>query len=127
MPRSRTRGAAQLQTWASRATVTGVRIRIATTAAAFVAGFTFGSARRRRARLQLVGPARPAASAAVEGHTSGRRAAKVRAVAVLATVRMRDAVGVRLGWRDGEAAADALVIELAGEAASVINARSLAG
>jgi hypothetical protein len=43
-------------------------------------------------------------------------------------VRARDAVGVRLGWRDGEEAADALVIEMASDLASAVNGRSsLAG
>jgi NTP pyrophosphatase (non-canonical NTP hydrolase) len=51
----------------------------------------------------------------------------VRAVAVLAAVRVRDAVGMRLGWRDGEEATDALIVEMTGEVASAINARSLAG
>jgi hypothetical protein len=50
--------------------------------------------------------------------------AKARAVVVLGSVRARDAIGVRLGWRDGEEAADALVIEMAGDLATVINGRS---
>ena len=53
---------------------------------------------------------------------------KARAVVVLSTVRARDAVGVRLGWRDGEAATEALVIEMTGDLATAINGRSsLAG
>jgi hypothetical protein len=100
----------------------GVRFRIAT-AAAFFAGFTLGTARRRRGRLRLVETTRPSSSAS--DVTS--RAPKVRAVAVLTTVRVRDAVGMRLGWRDGEAATDALIVEMTGEVASAINARSLAG
>ena len=39
-------------------------------------------------------------------------------IVVLGTVRVRDAVGVRLGWRDGDEAADALVIEMAGDLAT---------
>ncbi len=94
-----------------------VRFRIATAATAFAAGFTLGAARRRRHRLHVVGA--PA--------SGGHRVAKARAVAVLGAVRVRDAVSVRLGWRDGEAAADALIVEMTGEVASAINARSLAG
>ena len=115
-------GASQLRTWLSRATVWGVRFRIAT-AAAFFAGFTLGTARRRRGRLRLVETTRPGSSAS----DVVARAPKVRAVAVLAAERVRDAVGMRLGWRDGEEATDALIVEMTGEVASAINARSLAG
>jgi hypothetical protein len=102
-----------------------VRFRIAA-AAAFAAGFALGS-RSWGTRLRVVADdgstARPRTSVRIH-----RAPAKIRAVVVLGTVRARDAVGVRLGWRDGEEAADALVIEMAGDLASAINGRSsLAG
>jgi hypothetical protein len=103
-----------------------VKFRVVT-AAAFAAGFALGS-RSGRTRLRVVGD---------DGSTNRPRTAprqvagvpaKARAVAVLSAVRVRDAVGVRLGWRDGEEATDALVIEMAGDLATVINGRSsLAG
>ena len=43
---------------------------------------------------------------------------------VLSAVRARDALGVLGGWRDGEEATDALVIEMAGDLAAAINERS---
>jgi hypothetical protein len=49
---------------------------------------------------------------------------KGKAVIVLSTVRFRDALGVLGGWRDGEEAADALVIEMAGDLATAINEHS---
>ncbi len=111
---------------ANRGTMAPVRFRIAA-AAAFAAGFALGS-RTRRAHLRVV---------AADGSTTRARnrparvrqaPAKVRAVAVLGAVRARDAVGVHLGWRDGEEATDALVIEMAGDLATAINGRStLAG
>jgi len=97
-----------------------VHSRIAA-AAAFLIGFALGTARRRQGRLQLVG------TTAARTTARAPRLAKVRAVVVLGAVRARDAVGVLLGWRDGEEATDALVIEMTGEVASAINARSLAG
>jgi hypothetical protein len=102
-----------------------VKFRLAA-AAAFAAGFALGS-RSRGARLRVV--ADDGSTARPAGRIRVRRApAKIRAVVVLSTVRARDAVGVRLGWRDGEEAADAIVVEMAGDLASAINGRSsLAG
>ena len=111
---------------ANQGTMAPVKFRVAT-AAAFAAGFALGS-RSGRTQLRVV---------ADDGSTNRPRTpsrrgegipAKARAIVVLSTGRARDAVGVRLGWRDGEEATDALVIEMAGDLATVINGRStLAG
>jgi hypothetical protein len=111
---------------ANRGTMATVKFRVAT-AAAFAAGFALGS-RSHGARLRVVADD----GSTVRPRTRPGRVrglpAKARAVAVLGTVRIRDAVGVRLGWRDGEEATDALVIEMAGDLATAINGRStLAG
>ena len=50
--------------------------------------------------------------------------AKARAVGVLSIVRLRDTLGVLGGWRDGEEATDALVIEMTGDLATAINEHS---
>jgi hypothetical protein len=101
-----------------------VRLRIAT-AAAVVAGIAVGLARSRGTRLRVVADDGTTVPARVP---QSRRTGKVRAVLVLATIRIRDAVGVRLGWRDGEAATEALIVEMTGELASAINGHSsLAG
>jgi len=111
---------------ANRGTMATVRFRIAT-AAAFFAGFVLGTARSRGAWLRVVTEDGSSIRPGSAGRAR-RKPAKVRAVVVLSTVRIRDAVGVRLGWRDGEEAADALVIEMAGDLATAINGRSsLAG
>ena len=103
-----------------------VRFRIAT-AAAFLAGFVLGTARSRGSKLRVVADDGTTVRPRATGRTS-RSPAKIRAVVILATVRIRDAAGVRLGWRDGEEAADALVIEMTGDLATAINGRSsLAG
>ena len=111
---------------ANRGTMATVKFRVAT-AAAFAAGFLLGS-RAGGTRLRVVaddGSTVPPRTRA--GRLRGLPT-KARAVAVLGTVRIRDAAGVRLGWRDGEEATDALVIEMAGDLASAINGRStLAG
>jgi hypothetical protein len=99
-----------------------VKLRIAA-AAAVAVGFAVGIARSRRTPLGVV---------TADGHTvraRDRRAgagwgAKVKAVAVLSVVRLRDALGVLGGWRDGEEATDALVIEMAGDLATAINEHS---
>jgi len=103
-----------------------VKFRVAT-AAAFAAGFALGT-RSHRAHLRVV--ADDGSTARPRGRRGSARAVptKARAVVVLGAVRARDAVGVRLGWRDGDEAADALVIEMAGDLATAINGRStLAG
>jgi hypothetical protein len=99
-----------------------VKLRIAA-AAALAAGFVVGIVRSRRTRLRVV---------TADGATvrpKGRRAgtgwgAKGRAVVVLSIVRLRDALGVLGGWRDGEEATDALVIEMTGDLATAINEHS---
>jgi hypothetical protein len=104
-----------------------VKFRVAT-AAAFLVGFALGSVRSRRTRLRVVAEDGSTARPRLRPERSGLTPAKLRAIAVLTTVRVRDAVGVGLGWRDGEEATDALVVEMAGDLATAINGHtSLAG
>ena len=93
------------------------------TVTAFAVGFALGS-RSGRTRLRVVADAGSTDRAPSASRLVARVPAKARAVVVLGSVRARDAIGVRLGWRDGEEAADALVIEMAGDLATVINGRS---
>ena len=111
---------------ANRVMMATVKLRIAA-AAAFATGFIVGIARSRRTRLRVVSPdgstVRPRSPATRSG-----LGAKARAVVVLTVVRARDALGVLGGWRDGEEATDALVVEMTSDLATVINERSsLAG
>jgi hypothetical protein len=48
---------------------------------------------------------------------------KSKAVAALGVERMKDTIGVRLGWRNGDQAADAIARDLAEDLASAINSR----
>jgi len=100
----------------------GVKLRIAA-AAALAVGFVLGIVRSRRTRLRVVTP--EGATVRAKGRPSKAGwVTKGKAVIVLSTVRFRDALGVLGGWRDGEEAADALVIEMAGDLATAINEHS---
>ncbi len=102
-----------------RATMSAVKLRIVV-AAAIAAGSAIGIARKRRTRLRVVAPD----GSTVRPHgRRGRagRGAKGKAVVVLTAVRVRDALGVLGGWRDGEQATDALVIEMTADLAAAIN------
>ena len=111
----------------NQGTMATVRFRIAT-ATAFVLGFVLGSLRSRRTRLRIVTEVGSTTRIRTTAGTARRPRSKIRSVAVLGTVRVRDALGVRLGWRDGEDATDALVIEMTSDLATVLNSRTtLAG
>lgn len=97
-----------------------MKLRLATIGA-FLAGFLLG----------IVGSTDHISR--VTGHDSGQRSTtptgwitKTRAIVVLGTVRARDAIGMGLGWRDGEAATEAIIVEMTSDVASVINARAVA-
>jgi len=106
---------------ANRGTMAAVKFRVVA-AAAFAAGFALGS-RARGARLRVVADDGSTVRPRSRPGRTGGIPSKARAVIVLGTVRARDAVSVRLGWRDGEEATDALVIEMAGDLATAINGR----
>src|SRR5581483_11849432 len=48
---------------------------------------------------------------------------KAEAVARLGVERLKDTIGVRLGWRNGDLAADAIAVDLAEDLASALNHR----
>jgi hypothetical protein len=115
-------GESQVHELANRAMMATVKLRIAA-AAAIITGFVLGIVRSRRTRLRVV----TSDGSTVRPRSAGTRSslgAKTRAVMVLTTVRVRDAFGVLGGWRDGEEATDALVIEMTGDLAAAINERS---
>ena len=112
----------QVHELANRAMMATVKLRIAAVAA-IITGFVVGIVRSRRTRLRVVAPD----GSTVRPRSAGERSgigAKSRAVMVLTIVRIRDAFGVLGGWRDGEEATDALVIEMTGDLATAINERS---
>ncbi len=97
-------------------------MKLPVAAAAFCAGFAVGSAASGSRRLRVVGADGRTAPASATAILLG---GKARAVAALGVERIRDTVGVRLGWRDGDEAAEALIIEMAGDLASALNARRI--
>ena len=85
-------------------------------ATAFCVGYALGSREVRKRSIQVVRRVGGSATVSLCG-------GKAKAVAVLAVERARDTIGVRLGWRDGDEATDALVIEMVGDLASAFNSR----
>jgi len=91
-------------------------------ATAFCVGYALGSRRAAGQRLRIVGQAGRGAPVAGNATLVG---AKAKAVVLLGAERVRDTIGVRLGWRDGDEAADALVVEMAGDLASALKGRRI--
>jgi hypothetical protein len=91
--------------------------------AAFLVGYALGARAGRERYEQLVRIAgRVGHSSPVSGTTS-LVTDKAKAAGTLAVERLKDTIGVRLGWRDGDEAADAIAIDLAEDLALAINSR----
>jgi hypothetical protein len=99
-----------------------VKLR-AGTAIGFGVGYILGSRAGRQRYLQIVRLAGQVRRSPPVAGTATLVADKSKAVATLGMERMKDTVGVRLGWRDGDDAADAIAIELSEELATALNAR----
>jgi hypothetical protein len=92
-----------------------VKLR-AVTVIAFGIGYAVGSRAGRESYDRIIG------SPQVVGTTS-LVAEKTKAAASLGVERLRDSIGVRLGWRDGDQAADAIALDLAEDLATALNGR----
>jgi hypothetical protein len=99
-----------------------VKFRIGT-ALAFALGYTLGARAGRERYLQMARAARQLSRSAPVAGTSTLIADKSKAVATLGVERMKDTIGVRLGWRNGDQAADAIALDLAEDLASALNSR----
>jgi len=99
-----------------------VRFRIGT-AAAFCLGYVLGSRAGRERYLQIVRMARRLGRSAPVAATATLAADKGKAAATLCAERMKDAIGVRLGWRDADQAAEAITLDLAEELATALSSR----
>jgi hypothetical protein len=99
-----------------------MRVRVGTVIA-FGAGYVLGTQAGRQRYLQIVQVARQVGRSAPVAGTTGLVADKTRAVATLGIERFKDTVGVRLGWRDGDDAADGIAIELSEELATALSGR----
>ncbi len=99
-----------------------VKFRIGT-AIAFGLGYVLGSRAGRERYLQITRAARQLGSSAPVAGTTTLVTEKSKAVAALGVERMKDTIGVRLGWRNGDQAADAIALDLAEDLATALNSR----
>jgi hypothetical protein len=99
-----------------------VRFRIGTAAAVGI-GYVLGTRAGRERYLQITRMAGAAARSAPVASTAALVGHKSRAAVTLGVERAKDAIGVRLGWRDADQAADAIALDLAEDLASALNSR----
>ncbi len=93
------------------------------TAIAFGLGYVLGTRAGRERYLQISRAARQLGRSAPVTSTTTLVTEKSKAVAALGVERMKDTIGVRLGWRDGDQAADAIALDLAEEVATALSSR----
>ncbi len=99
-----------------------MKIRIGT-AIAFVIGYTLGARAGRERYVQISRAVAGVGRTARIEHPVTLVSDKTRAIITLGVERAKDTVGVRLGWRDGDEAADAIAVDLAEDLALAINSR----
>jgi hypothetical protein len=90
---------------------------------AFCVGYTLGARAGRERYQQIVRYTGELGRSAPVTGTVTLVGDKARAVATLGVERMKDTIGVRLGWRDGDQAADAIALDLAEDLATALNSR----
>ena len=93
------------------------------TAIAFVAGYALGAKAGRERYAQMVRLAGGVGRSAPVAGTAALVGGKSKAVVTLGVERIKDTIGVRLGWRDGDQAADAIALDLAEDLATALNSR----
>jgi hypothetical protein len=89
----------------------------------FVAGYALGSRAGRERYEQMVRIVGQVGRSGPVSGTTSLVADKTKAAFTLGVERLKDTIGVRLGWRDGDDAADAIVLDLAEEMAIAISNR----
>ena len=100
-----------------------MKLRISATVGAFAVGYAVGTATGRRQARQLAHLAGRAGRSAPVAGTANFVGDKATAAGRLTLEWMKDMAGTALGWRNGDEAADAIVIDLAEELAHAINSR----
>ncbi|HWD52331.1 MAG TPA: hypothetical protein VG412_08015 [Acidimicrobiales bacterium] len=98
-----------------------------TTAIAFGLGYTLGSKAGRDRYNQIMKVTGQVTRSAPVAGSIGLVTDKAKAAATLSVERARDAVSSRLGWRDGDDAADAIAASMANDVASALNGHRAAG
>jgi hypothetical protein len=93
------------------------------TVAAFGVGYVLGTRAGRERYLQVVRAFGVLRRSPPVSGTTELLAAKSKAIAFLGVERLKDTVGVRLGWRNGDQAADAIAVDLAEDLAGALNHR----
>ncbi len=93
------------------------------TAVAFGVGFVLGARAGRERYRQIVRFTGDVGRSAPVNRTAMLIGNKSKAVAALGVERLKDSIGVRLGWRDGDQAADAIALDLAEDLAIALNSR----
>ena len=96
-------------------------------AIAFCIGYLLGARAGRERYLRIMRLAGQMGRSAPVAGTVSLVGTKTRAVATLGVERIKDTVSVRLGWRDGDQAADAIALDLAEDLAMALNSRRYAG
>ncbi len=91
------------------------------TAVAFGLGYILGTKAGRERCDQIVKVSGKVRRSAPVAGSIGVVTEKAKAAASLSVERARDAVSSRLGWRDGDDAADAIASSMANDLASAIN------
>ena len=91
------------------------------TAVAFGLGYILGTKAGRERYDQIVKVSGKGRRSAPVAGSIGVVTEKAKAAASLSVERARDAVSSRLGWRDGDEAADAIASSMANDLASAIN------
>jgi hypothetical protein len=100
-----------------------MKLRVTATVGAFAVGYAVGTATGRRQARQLAHLAGRAGRSAPVAGTANFVGDKATAAGRLTLEWMKDMAGTALGWRNGDEAADAIVIDLAEELAHAINSR----
>jgi hypothetical protein len=101
-----------------------VKFRIGTVVA-FLVGYMLGARAGRERYRQIVRFGQDLGRSTPVSGTVTLVGDKSKAVATLGVERVKDVIGVRLGWRDGDQAADAIALDLAEDLASALNGRRL--
>ncbi len=90
---------------------------------AFAVGYLLGARAGRERYRQIVGVVDELRRSRSVSGTATIVGSKAAAVARLGLERLKDTIGVRLGWRNGDQAADAIAVDLAEDLASALNHR----